>query len=354
MALEEPVAGRRRPTIREVARQAGVSTVTVSRVCNEPDKVVPATRARVEAAMRSLGYIPNLAARAMRTQATRTIGILIPSLTVYPNAAVAQAAADRLAERGYAMLLASSDQQVQRECAALDLLRIRQVDGIILYVSDQTDPQIRAGLRRVDVPVVLLDRDLPLTADRVCTDHAAAMIAMVARLALLGHRRIALVQQTQAIRPTLERRRHFLAAGLAAGLEPACLLPVGLAPGQDMAAELGRLLDGANRPSAVIAEGSRLLLALLRACRERGLVVPEDLSLAALDAEDVAMAASPEVSSVVRDFGAIGRAAADMMLARLADPAPSPLSVELPSRFVDRASLAPPARVRGGPPFSPA
>jgi LacI family transcriptional regulator len=331
----------RRPTIRDVARVAGVSTVTVSRVCNAPNLVIAATRARVEDAMRALGYVPNLAARTMRTNATRTIGFLLPDLTIHPNAAVAQAAADHLAAHGYAILLASSDQRPEREIEALAVLRTRQVDGIILYACDQNHPGLRAAVRGLDVPSVLLDRDMPCQGDRIYSEHGPAMAEAVGRLAGLGHRRIVLVQYDAPIRPTLERQHQFHRSAAAAGLDPALLraihLPVEHGPAPDLA---DALFGRGDAPSAVIAEGSRLLLATIRATRSKGLTVPRDVSLVGIDALDVALASTPEIACIVRDFDAIGCAAAQAMLDRLADRAAKPRLVQLPSRFVEGGSLA--------------
>ncbi|WP_027135470.1 LacI family DNA-binding transcriptional regulator [Geminicoccus roseus] len=335
----------RRPTIRDVARLAGVSTVTVSRVCNEPGLVIPATREKVASAMRELSYVPNLAARTMRTNATRTIGFLVPSLTIHPNAAVAQAAVDALAQNGYAILLASSDQQPEREIEALSILRTRQVDGIILYACDQDHPGLRTAVAGLDVPVVVLDRDLPGAGDRVFTEHAPAMDEAVRRLAELGHRRLALVQYDAPIRPARLRRETFLEAAAAAGLDPsgirAIRLPIDHEPVPDVA-EI--LLGGADPPTAVIAEGSPLLLATIRAIRARGLAIPADVSVIGIDAADVALAATPEISCIVRDFQAIGQAAARAMLARLSGPEAQRHDLCLPSRFIERGSLAPARR----------
>ena len=122
----------RHATIKDVAAAAGVALVTVSRVVNTPEWVRADTRQRVRQAMHELGYSPNLAARSIRTQFTRSIGFLTPQLASPTHAAVAQACERALAEAGYAMLVASSDYQAEREVAALELLRSRGVDGIVL------------------------------------------------------------------------------------------------------------------------------------------------------------------------------------------------------------------------------
>jgi DNA-binding LacI/PurR family transcriptional regulator len=334
---------QRRPTIKDVAREAGVSTVTVSRVVNGSPQVQPETRARVELAMLRLGYLPNLAARSMRTSMTRTVGFLVPDLTSYPNAAVAQAAERRLAQEGYAVLLASSDYEAERERRVLEVLRTRQVDGIVLYVCDEQDAALRAAVARLDVPLVVLDRDLPVEADAVLSEHAAAMAEAVRYLTLLGHRRMALLLTDMRVRPVRERRRGFEAAAAAAGLDPSeqTVLLTAPAGAGSMPSALA-LLDRPAAPTAIIAEGSRLLRGVMLAARALSKRVPEDLSLVGIDAEDTASAASPEITCIVRDFGEIGRTAAELMLQRLSGRPPGPQRVVLPSRVVLNASCAVP------------
>ena len=328
----------RRPTIRDVAVHAGVSMVTVSRVNNEPDLVVPATRARVEAAIRELGYIPNLAARTIRTHATRTIGFLVPDLTSWTNAAVAQAAERRLAEAGYGLLLMSSDFRPDREVRALGVLRTRQVDGIMLYVCDQDEPELRAATAALDVPTVVLDREMPAPGDRVLSEHGRTMHDAVEHLRGLGHRRLGLVVPRLRIRPALQRRAAFLrpAPGWSARSSRS-------PPGGEPA--LGALVAGC---SAIVAEGSRLLLSVLREARAQRRRIPEDLSVIGIDAEDVALAAQPEITRIVRDFDRVGSTAAELMLARLADRAREPVTVELPSRLVLAGSCGPAAPGNSG------
>ncbi|MDF1587340.1 LacI family DNA-binding transcriptional regulator [Marinimicrococcus flavescens] len=333
----------RRPTIKDVARAAGVSAVTVSRVVNTPGQVQQETRERIERAMRELGYVPNFAARAMRTRYTRTIGFLVPELTSYPNAAVAQAAEQALAEEGYCLLVTSSGYRADREVRALEVLRTRHVDGIILYVSEEHDAALGEAVAALDVPLVILDRSLPVAADTVLSDHATALSDAVRYLVGLGHRRIALLQSGLDIRPVRERQRAFEAAGAAAGLAPGDLRCASVPPTAQSATALPlELLDGPGRPSAVIADGSRLLRAVLQAARMRGLAIPRDLSVMGIDAADIAMAATPEITCILRDFHAIGRTAAELMVRRLVAPPPTTQRVVLESQVVLKGSCAAP------------
>ncbi|MDW8369476.1 MAG: LacI family DNA-binding transcriptional regulator [Geminicoccaceae bacterium] len=335
-----PVA--RRATIKDVARAAGTSTVTVSRVVNTPELVQPATRARVEAAMRALGYVPNLAARSMRTRLTRSVGFLTPELTSLPNAAVAQACEQALSEAGYGMLVTSSDYRVERELEALELLRQRQVDGLVLYLSDEEDAALAAAIERLDVPLVVLDREAP-AGDRVLSEHRGALAAAVRRLLGMGHRRFALLQPDLAIRPVRERRAAVEATLAEAGLEASALERIAVPPAAlDRALVPAERLVRADRPTAFLVEGSRLLRAALLAFRAAGLEVPGDISLVAIDADEAASLTTPETTRVVRDFAAIGRTAAALLLRRLQKPALPRQEVVLESRLQLGGSCAPP------------
>ncbi len=329
----------KRSTIKDVARVAGVSPVTVSRVVNEPVRVQIETRERVLQAMRSLGYSPNLAARSMRTNLTRSIGFLTPELSSPTNAAVAQAAEQALAEAGYTMLVTSSNYRPEREVAALELLRTRRVDGIILYVSDEEDAALVRAIEGSDVPIVLLDRNLPVSADLVLSDHAAAMGEAVRYLAGLGHRRLALIQRDLRIRPAIERRRAFTQAAAAAGLSPVRLVQL---PARPLASKTlsEDLFVGAKAPSALVAEGVPLLRAVLQGLRHYQLAVPRDRSIIGIDTMDVSSLTTPETTSIARDFEVIGRSAAELMLRRLGDRDLPQKRIVLESQIVLKGSCA--------------
>ncbi len=335
----------RRPTIRDVARAAGVSTVTVSRVVNEPELVRRATRERVEAAMASLGYVPNAVARSMRTNLTRCIGCLVPDLVNHPNAAIAQYAERHLAAAGYSLLLASSDYDPAAEHRAIQALVAQRVDALMLYVSDEADPAVAETIARLPIPCLVLDRRLPGEADRLLSDHATAMQEAVRYLAGLGHRQLALIASTLRIRPVDERIAGFLAATAANGLDPAAQTVLRVPPGDPERLRAAQdLLRAPAPPSAVLADGSRQVRALLAAARSQGLAIPDDLSVIGIDAADIASVTTPELTTISRDYAEIGRLAADLLLERLADPTAPRRRLVLESTVVLRGSCAPPRR----------
>ena len=322
----------RRATIKDVARAAGVSTVTVSRVANAPSLVRPETRARVEEAMRQLGYAPNAAAQSMRTKISRTIGFMVPDLSNYPNAAVAKAAEATLADAGYYMLLTDSDHDPRREERFLRLLRARQVDGIILYLSNEDDPEVQATIQGLGVPVVVLDRKLPFAVDTVFSEHQKAIRATVRHLAAHGRRRLTLLSLNMRIRPRRERAKAFRAAVRAAGLKPDEQRVV-LADVAAVHEAVERVLEATPRPDTLLVDGSRLLAATFQILRRRRLAVPRQIAVIAIDAVEPLAAAMPEVIGIARDFSEIGRRAAQLMIDRLTGALTGPpVTIVLPSR----------------------
>ena len=342
MTIKRPTSNLqpgRRATIKDVAAAAAVSVVTVSRVVNTPDRVQAETRERVTVAMRQLGYSTNVAARSMRTQSTRSIGFLTPQLSSPTNAAVAQACERALAEAGYALLVTSSDYQPLREAAALDLLRSRGVDGIVLYVSDESHAGLASSLAGVDVPLVVLDRKLGVTADLVLSEHASAMQEAVRHLVGLGHERLTLVQYAHRIRPMVERARSFRKAAAAAGLQHACVLRLSRFDGYEPSLP-DNLFVGPLAPTALLAEGALLLRMVLQGMRKFGLKVPVDRSVIGIDTLAVSSLTTPETTTIARDFSAVGRTAAELMLRRLCDRALPPQTVTLPSWIEWKGSCA--------------
>jgi LacI family transcriptional regulator len=334
----------RRATIKDVARAAQVSTVTVSRVANAPSLVRPETRARVEQAMQELGYAPDAAAQSMRTKVSRTIGFMVPDLTNYPNAAVAKAAEATLANAGYYMLLTDSDHDPRREERFLRLLRARQVDGIMLYLSDEDDPEVQATIQGLDVPVVVLDRKLPFAVDTVFSEHQAAIRATVSHLAAHGRRRLVFLSLNLRIRPRRQRMRAFRAAVRAASLAPDEQRVVG-ADVTAMHVAVERVLDATPRPDALLIDGSRLLTPAFEILRRRGLAVPREIAVIAIDPVEPLAAAMPEMIAIERDFAEIGRRAAQLMIDRLTGALTGPpVTIVLPSRslLAEAAAADPP------------
>jgi LacI family transcriptional regulator, galactose operon repressor len=203
---------------------------------------------------------------------------------------------------------------------------------------------VQATIADLDIPVVLLDRDLPLALDTVFSEHRAAMQKTVAHLAALGHRELGLLMPDLRIRPVRERARAFEDAVRAAGLDPERQIVAYAAPGAGGPEAIRRLLTARVRPSALLIDGNRLLAATFEGLRELDLAAR--VTLIAIDVVEPLAAAMPEIVGIARDFAAIGRAAARLMIDRLSGALSGPpRRITLASRAVLAEAARTPATV---------
>ena len=335
-------------TIKDVAERAGVSVSTVSRVLNDYPFVSEAARSRVSEAMELLDYRPDVTARAMRTGTTRAVGFVVSDITNPVFSAVAKGADEVLHPQGYSLVLATSANDPDYEAELMAALRQRRVDGLIAAVADERHPGLAERLAGFQASV-LFDRAVAgARSDSVCSDHAAGMGEALAHLAALGHTRVALVAGTQR---QLGSRARVEAYGRGVdrfGLDRDAALVVTGPLAQETGYEaLQQLLAGDARPTAVITGNNQLTAGALAAVQEQGVRVPGELSLVACDDVELTRLHVPPLDVVDRDPVAHGRAAAELLLTRLANRPAPPRRVVLPTIYRTRASTAPPVAARG-------
>lgn len=332
------------PTIEDVARRAGVSTATVSRVVNQPDGVRPALRAKVEAAVAQLGYVPHAGARTLKSRRTGTVGAIFPTIDNAIFAKAIDALQRRLAEADHQLLIATSgyDPAVE-ESQALNLL-MRGVDALMLCGCVQR-PALLARLADRGVPVVhVMSWPLPPGRVGVGFDNARAMGQVVRYLLDLGHRRIAMLAGvTRDNDRAAERVRGVREALAAAGLSlpPQRLVErrYGLAPARE---GLQLLLEATPPPTAVVCGNDVLAFGALLEAQRLGLDVPKDLSIVGFDDLEMASHVQPALTTVHVPAETLWRRAAERALAMLRGEAP-PRESEIEVSLVVRGSTAPPA-----------
>ncbi|HEY4276786.1 MAG TPA: LacI family DNA-binding transcriptional regulator [Conexibacter sp.] len=330
--------------MREVAERAGVAMSSVSRVLSDHPDVSARMRARVMAAVDDLGYVPDLLAQGLRRQKTFSVGFAVADVANPVLAAEISGAESRLRLAGYSMLLTNSEGDEQLDAGQISLLEQRRVDGLLLSVANEHFPGTVDVLRRTDMPMVMLDRDVPegVRARQVTFDHRAGMAQAAHRLLELGHREIALILAGPT-RPVRERRDGIEATLLAAGAR--CTVYEGPFT-IDYGVEATRdILAAEQRPTAIVAGGNLPMHGSLRALREASIRVGEDLSFVGCDDVAVAEFHDPPIAVVRRDTRRIGELAAGLLLADLGEQ----LGVEeidtvLATEFVDRPSCAPALR----------
>jgi DNA-binding LacI/PurR family transcriptional regulator len=329
-------------SIQSVAEKAGVSVATVSRVFNFPDKVTPATRELVERVAGELGYLPNSSARTLRTQRSRVLGVVLPTLLNPVFAECLQGIAQAAVAGGYAIIPVTTGYRLDEEQRALNLLLAGNVDGLILVVSNPASSAALQRLRGAGLPYVLV-YNRHLDHPCVSVDNEGAMASAVARLVELGHRRIAMVSGTLAASDRAQQRwRGFLQGMAAAGLEPPALVEVPFI--ETAVDELARFLDTAPRPTALVCSNDLLAIRSIRAAHRSGLQVPRDLSVVGFDGIALGEDLTPALSTVTQPNGDIGRHSVELLVQALAGgTVPNAgASLVLPHAFRAGESCAPP------------
>lgn len=336
----------RRITIVDVAKKAGVSLGTVSRVINDAQSVGDGLRQRVLAASRALGYVPNPAAQGIRARSTRAVGLMVSDVSNPLFSATVSAAEEVLSHAGYQMILANSRDSPETEKEILGLFHRRRFDGMIITLSREDDPRISRLLAASPMPIVLYERESALPLDQIATDHYGGAHQAVSYLLKLGHRRIGLVTVTQAALPGRARGQAYVAAHKDAGVpvDSSLMSFDGFLPNAGYNAAY-RMLVSRKPPTAILA-GANQMPGVLKAVRTLELDVPRQLSLIQIGDTDVAALHQPPLTVVRWEFAKVGAAAAEVLLARIsgAEKEAHPHHVVLPVELVLRHSCAQPIR----------
>jgi LacI family transcriptional regulator len=328
-------------TIKDVARASGVSSMTVSRVINESQKVRPETRRRVEQAIAELGYVPSRLARGLSRQRTGTLAVIVPDVANPFFTQVVRAAEEVARRGGYGVILCDTRADLSVERDVVEELIAHRVEGIVIApVSDRST----AHLRRLDefqVPCVLVDRTLPgVERDAVVGDSFAGAQRLVEHLIALGHRRIGLIVESNQVSTARDRRRGYEAALAAAdvALDPSLVVetavdPVGGAEG------MRRLLELEQPPTAVFTVNNLVALGAIEAVRGAGLEVPDDVALVCFDDIEYASRLYPFLTVLEQPAETFGTVATQLLLERIQGRGPARRHVVvLPGEFVVRKS----------------
>lgn len=330
------------PTIREVARRAGVSVATVSRVMNGRGPVSERTRLTVDEAIRETGFRPNVIGRGLKTARSGTLGVLVPSLQ-NPIFADAVQGIERAAEAGgYRILLTSSNYLPEKEAAAIDVLLCNRVEGLVLTVADESTSRALEFLVRAHVPFVLVFNPAGTASHSIVTiDNYAAARDIVSRLMRMGHRRIAMIAgDSQASDRSNLRRAGYEQALVDGGLRPGPVIEVGF-DSRDLARHCRFLLSCDPAPTALFCSTDMLAIAAIRGFAALGLGVPDDISVAGFDGIEVGQCMSPSLATVVQPAEDMGMRAVEHLLERLDAGAPA-TNLTLPYRLRHGESWARP------------
>jgi LacI family transcriptional regulator len=299
--------------IREVARLAGVSLGTVSRVINGNPTVAPDIRQRVQAAIDKLGFRPNRVARSLRSQQSHTFGLVIPDVTNPFFAELVKSLDQSAGEFGYNIILGNAEESPTVEKRYIQMLADRQVDGLLVVPS--------VGTRTIkvdrDVKVVLIDRALP-KHHVVLSDHRGGAKQAVTHLIGLGHRRIACIAGPQNLTVAVERwagyRETMSRSGASATLLKSSWTEFANFDYSSAYDAARRLLARNPRPTALFASSDQQAIGALRAAADLGLSVPQDLSVVGFDDIPLSDLVSPRLTTVRQAVTDLSRVAIDTLI----------------------------------------
>ncbi|HEE1617302.1 TPA: LacI family DNA-binding transcriptional regulator [Klebsiella pneumoniae] len=325
-------------SIQKIARLAGVSVATVSRVLNNSDTVKAKNRERVLQAIKESNYQPNLLARQLRTARSNMILVMVSNIANHFCAEVVKGIEEEAEKNGYRILLCNSGSDLARSTSGLQLLSGKMVDGIITMNALSSLPELTTMIG--DAPWVQC-AEYADTGSISCVgiNDVEAAQGAVSRLADSGRRRIALINHDLSYRYARLRERGYKSVLHVHGL---AYQQVTYA--QDLSAAAGKrameqLLSQDEKPDAVFAVSDSLAAGALRAIAQAGLRVPEDIAVIGFDGTELAEVVSPQLTTVEQPSRAIGRTAVSLLMKRIDDPDAAVERVMMDWRVIDRASV---------------
>ena len=332
------------PSVRDVARHAGVSVGTVSNVLNHPEKVLPDTVTKVLASIESLGFIRNDAARQLRAGRSKTVGLVVLDVRNPFFTDLARGAEDAAAAAGLSLTLGNSDESSERESTYLDLFEQQRVHGVLISPFGDIVERLQR-LRARGIPAVLVDR--PASDESISSvsvdDFVGGRLA-VEHLIEQGRRRVAFVGGPFGIRQVADRAegaRAAIAAAPDTSLEIVEIEALSVIAGRAAGAELARR-PRSTRPDAVFAANDLVAMGMLQAfmMQDADIRVPDDIALIGYDDIDFAAAAVVPLSSIRQPSALIGSTAVEILLAEADDHTLTPRQIVFQPELIVRASTA--------------
>lgn len=330
-------------SIKDIARAAGVSHSTVSRALADSPLVKPATKARIQRLAREMGYSPDARARSLVMGQTRTIGVVVTTISDPFAAQVVQSIESTAHNHHYTVILCTSGAEPEREMTAVEMLRSKRVDAVIV-TSSRVGALYQEYLARIGVPIVLINNhsEHGRYTFSVSVDNMHGAYMATRHLLDAGHRRIAYISRPADFRSNLERQQGYRQALTDAGLEsdPQWIVEgTGRIGGGQRA--FHKLMALENPPTAVFCYNDMTAIGVLRAACDAGQIVPDDLAVVGFDDIPLAAYMCPSLTTVAQPLTEMGKTAVEMALALMETQEPDSgrfSNVTLPGQLIVRES----------------
>ena len=327
-------------TVRDVAKLAGVSPITVSRVINNTGYISYETRRRVDGAIQQLGYVPNTLARSLRLSQTNTLALVLTDITNPFWTTVARGVEDAASDAGFNLILCNTDESKVEQDKYLKVLLQKRVDGVLLVPVRCTRETVQVILNQ-NVPLVVLDRHIPgVEIDSVRCDSEGGGYDLVRLLITQGHRQIVMLSGPQGVSSADDRVAGYQRAMAEAGLDRQIeSIFYGEFTQQSGYTMMQQALAAAPRLSAVFAGNNFITIGAFKALRDAGLEVPENIALVGFDDLPVALVIDPFFTVASQPAYQMGKQATELLLARIAGQAPPQYQeIILPTEIIVRRS----------------
>jgi DNA-binding LacI/PurR family transcriptional regulator len=319
---------RHQVTIKDIAKQLGVSVATVSRALRDLPDIHPDTKKMVLDLAKELDYQPNVLASSLVKSKTKTLGLIVPDLGYYFFSTVVKAVEDAAIAAGYSLLIAQTQESFERELTNIQNLSRSQVEGIIISLSRETvnfDHLTR--LQRRGIPLVFFDRDSDeIDASKVMVDNEQSAYEAVKHLIENGCKRIAFLAGPKNVSVSNQRRLGYLRALEEAGIQADANLIIHSDYFQDSAISKTHLLmKEVNRPDGILVVSDRLAIGVLIALRELNISVPDEVKMVSFNNEPICSLISPTISSISQPLEEIGRLSVELLLEQIEHKTDNPV-----------------------------
>jgi LacI family transcriptional regulator len=330
------------PTVLDVAKRAGVAPITVSRVVNNSGYVSQATRERVEAAVKELGYFPNTLARGLRSKRTRTLALIVTDITNPYFTLMARGVEDAAGASGYTVVYCNTDESEEKEENYANLLAQRQVDGVLLVPSCGKVKTIKFLLSN-DINVVALDRRVTgIEIDSVLSDSVNGAYQLVKLLIGLGHKRIAMITGPKDVSTSVDRVAGYQQALIESGLGNNEQVYYGAFIQQSGYEFTKQAMMQSPRPTAIFGANNFIAIGIIKALRDLQFDVPGDVSIGAFDDFPESMLVAPFLTFVEQPAYEMGRMATELLLRRISGELTGEYQkLILPTQIIERRSTGP-------------
>lgn len=328
------------PNIRDVAKRAGVTPSTVSRVINDSGYVSQKTRERVEAAIKELGYVPNMLGPSLRFQQTMTLAVVVTDITNPFWTTVTRGVEDVAQENGYSTILCNTDESEAKQDQYLYMLLRRRIDGILL-VPACSDPTSIELIKKQGIPVVMIDRQVPnVDVDVVRADSEEGAYQLTQHLLSLGHCHIAMLAGPENVSTSIDRINGYQRALVDAGIKAQDDLIFWGEFTQEAGYRNAQVvIDMDPSPTAIFAANNFIAIGAMQALKEKGLRIPEDIALVSIDDIPPAYTMEPFLTVATQPAKEIGQQATQLLLERIKNPANTAFQkIVLPTKMIIRTS----------------